>query len=655
MTKTRPNRKLVAGFLALVLMLSLGFSLYRGLERHEEDQSYKAVQVLVNYDDIRQFANLSRQPLEAVARAFKAAGATGVLVKERTLSVGVVGAQNALVQSQDAVVMSGVDLKKEAALRNELVQAEDISPRNTYLWIENPVLRQSVFDHIKAKNGYGALLQYQGMTLIDAGPVDGNLLTMGVGYPVENLKAIADQGLTVSPQIKSWPIPSDTSIQFVVSDVLKLPNIHGVYFNDDKISMFDHPEMTRLVKAQTVGFIEFFSAGQKGLETLIRSTEAEGQFNVKRMHAIGASQMLKEKPQRNIEQFKLAVSERDIRAVYMAFPFSGDIVRDQENATSFIKDLIFALKDDGYQVQVAVPAYNLSPSPIWFIWIIGLAAVAGTAFLGMVLQQEKWGYALALLGLLGWSGLLVLKPSIAKQLMAIYACTLFPTLGILWSLRLAPRTLTRALAAFVICSGFSLMGALVQIGLLTENAYVMGLDIFRGVKVVLVLPMVLVLLAVLIRWETFDLQKIKNFLSRPVNVVSLAALGILAVVVFVYVRRSGNTGTVSDLEIMFRQALDQILGVRPRTKEFLAGHPAMLVALYFGYKKRWLPFVLLGAIGQVSMVNTFSHFHTPILVSVIRTFHGLWIGLVIGMAALACYQVVLRLIPDLWKKEIQNV
>ncbi len=650
---TKPN-KLVAGFLALVLIISLGFSLYRGFERHKVDSDYKMVQALVNYDDIRVMSNLSGEPLVEVAKKFKAAGATGVLVKERTLQVGVLGAQNALVLSQDVAIMTGLDLKKDAALKNQLGLAELIIPKNTYFWIEDGVLRASVLAHIKAKTGYGDLLTYQGMELIDAGPVDGNLLTMGVGYPIESLKEIAKSGLTISPQVKKWPKESDESVKFVVDDILSLPNLNGVYFNDDEVPMYDHPEMTRLAQAQTIGFIEFFSSEQKGMETLIRKTYNGSNFNMLRLHAIGSSQMVALTTSRNLEQFKLAVAERGIRAVLVTFPLSGDIDKDIDDSVTFIETLTGALKNDQHQMSAEHKIYNLPIASTLYIWVVGLAAVVGTVMLGYVLNQYKLGLIVAGLGLIGWTGLLFVAPSLTKQLMAIYGCTLFPVIGITWALKQESRTLLGAVYAFLGTSVISLFGAAIQVGLLTENAYVMGIDIFRGVKIVLVAPIFLILLAVLLRWEKFEIEKIKAFLLKPVNVISLVALGILAVAVFVYVRRSGNTGTVSDLEILIRQTLDQILGVRPRTKEFMVGHPALLLVLFMGYKRKWLPLVALGAIGQASMVNTFSHFHTPISVSLIRTFHGVWIGLLIGIVGVLLIKAVTKWLPKHWVKEQHN-
>jgi len=50
----------------------------------------------------------------------------------------------------------------------------------------------------------------------------------------------------------------------------------------------------------------------------------------------------------------------------------------------------------------------------------------------------------------------------------------------------------------------------------------------------------------------------------------------------------------------------------------------------------WLRWVLLtgGVVAQASVLNSFSHFHTPVLVSLERTVVALAIGLVVGLVAL---------------------
>lgn len=197
----------------------------------------------------------------------------------------------------------------------------------------------------------------------------------------------------------------------------------------------------------------------------------------------------------------------------------------------------------------------------------------------------------------------------------------------------------------------SLMGSLTVVGILSEPAYAMGLDQFRGVKLVSVVPLLLFAALMFYKEGGFEWPKIKSFLCKHVNYITLIALALVAVVLFRYVQRTGNTASVSSLELSFRQLLNNVMGIRPRTKEFLIGHPIFLMTLWMGYQKKWLPLILVALIGQVSMVNTFAHLHTPVMVSVIRTFHGLWLGLLIGL----CGCFVLAQFEKIMKRRKSNV
>jgi hypothetical protein len=89
----------------------------------------------------------------------------------------------------------------------------------------------------------------------------------------------------------------------------------------------------------------------------------------------------------------------------------------------------------------------------------------------------------------------------------------------------------------------------------------------------------------------------------------------------------------------FRQWLENVLVIRPRTKEFLFGQPLLLIGLYT--RRHWI--ILLGMVGQVSIINTFFHVHTPLIMSLMRTLQGIWIGAVIGMIAIGAMQLFLSL------------
>jgi hypothetical protein len=117
-------------------------------------------------------------------------------------------------------------------------------------------------------------------------------------------------------------------------------------------------------------------------------------------------------------------------------------------------------------------------------------------------------------------------------------------------------------------------------------------------------------------------------------VIGLVALVALA---FLLARSGNDPGVgVSGLELKFRALLDRVLLVRPRTKEFLIGHPALLLGIALAAMRRpkWaLPVLIVGTIGQVSIVNTFCHLHTPLAVSVLRVVNGLWTGIVVALVA----------------------
>jgi len=106
--------------------------------------------------------------------------------------------------------------------------------------------------------------------------------------------------------------------------------------------------------------------------------------------------------------------------------------------------------------------------------------------------------------------------------------------------------------------------------------------------------------------------------------------------------RSGNDagGAASDSERTLRVFLDRAMGVRPRFKEFMMAHPALVCIPLFASKTGFLPtlvLVLLAGIGQAGIVDTFAHVHTPLEVTVIRVFLGVGLGAVAGGAAMGCY------------------
>src|SRR5690606_18463719 len=105
------------------------------------------------------------------------------------------------------------------------------------------------------------------------------------------------------------------------------------------------------------------------------------------------------------------------------------------------------------------------------------------------------------------------------------------------------------------------------------NQYVLGIDLFRGVSLVYIVPIAFV--AVYAVWGN-----IKTLLNMNVIYWHVLVLIMGAGILFYYYGRTGNAGQVSELELQARLLLEQILYVRPRTKEFLIGFPLFILALH---------------------------------------------------------------------------
>jgi hypothetical protein len=136
---------------------------------------------------------------------------------------------------------------------------------------------------------------------------------------------------------------------------------------------------------------------------------------------------------------------------------------------------------------------------------------------------------------------------------------------------------------------------------------------------------------------------IRGLWSTPINLgtAALALAGIAAVALVLMRRGNAPAVGVSATEAKVRAALQDTI-IRPRTKEVLL-HPLAIVALG-GEWPVWFSNLLLlaGVIGQGSIVDTFAHYHTPLLISLLRTVYGLAFGAVLGVASLVVVRALRR-------------
>lgn len=291
--------------------------------------------------------------------------------------------------------------------------------------------------------------------------------------------------------------------------------------------------------------------------------------------------------------------------------------------------------------------------------LLGVGALTGAAFCALTGAHRKIGYGMALLTFIGLGTLLFTHWQVlARQVAALLIAVTTPTVAMYgvfrywqqidwqemesrWSL------FGKAMVQLAFVSLFSLMGGWLLSAILAATPFFMEIEIFRGVKVTFLLPVICVAILYVRIFPTFrnnayeNWQDFPDFVSRflhlPVRVGTLLLVGFIGIAGLIFIGRSGHEEgvPVSQLEISLRRFLESTLAVRPRSKEFLIGHPAFLLVPLALAKRwpQWLHFLLVIAagIGQASMVETFAHMRSPLWMSTLRGVNGVLIGILVGV------------------------
>lgn len=339
-----------------------------------------------------------------------------------------------------------------------------------------------------------------------------------------------------------------------------------------------------------------------------------------------------------------AVANRRIRLVVLHPPLTGDPGSDLGTTQDYLHRLWVGLRADGFQPGQPEPVQLPARGPLAPL-LAGLAAIAAAFFLLDELGLELWVTRLFGPILLVAAYVLLRHPDTTGRTLALLAGTSLPLLGFARFLRRPPTGFGGAVRAFLRVSLYSWSGALLVTGLLSSRPYLQGFQLFWGTKTLFLVPPLLFFALFLYR-QGYGLSRLA---ALPLRLSHLFWLVAGVVVGGVYLTRTGNDSIipVSTWELAFRSDLRRYLPARPRTKEFLLGHPAFLLgAFLLGSRRPWLalPFLLLGSIGQVDMVDTFAHLISPLRSAVLRTGTGWIFGLVLGFFLLA---LVLALFPRL--------
>ena len=629
--------KILVYVIMVVSLITCGFI---GFNRIQTEINYDNVEIAIKYSDVLRISMEQDRPLEEVLAHYKALGVTNLLAREMTV---------ASVSDKDYTSyksLGEVSLVDGYILRFNYPQATEIKPDTRYIASNNQEVIQNILTQFAQKGVELESYEVDDTYFIEIGDHGAALTGIGIGFDVEGLNLAADMGFNISLQLKSWKDPTDESVEALIEEISSINNVDTIYFADSNVTAPDSTRFQEFLENYQLGFIEFSSNKQVGFETLAQKTSDSGKdYKVVRLHTIEDNKLPNTSLEDLMNRYELALKERNDRVFLFKLGTGEDLAEDvkflDESITTFIQDAT----DSGYTISTDIENYNLRVYPVWVTLIAGLAAIMVFILFMDALGYGKTGIILGILGTLGYA-LFLLKGyvNLGSQLMALFGSIMFPTYAIVKGVDEQEKTIKDTIIAFLKICLISFGGVLTIIGCLSKTSFALGIKIFLGVKAAAVVPIVLVLFYFIFNAHRFDFKYYKGLLDKKISYGALILIAILAGVLFIYVSRTGNTGTATDFERGFRQMLDNVLGVRPRTKEFLISYPVLLALLYYGYKEKYIVAVILAIIGPTSLVNTYGHIHTPVLISLIRSGYGIIFGIIIGLILIGAIKLMGKVI-----------
>lgn len=590
MTVPPPSRHPWTPALLGLILLSLIPALLLAVGRVNHERGEKTAALVMDYPAVAAQARRFGLEPQALMDRYQKLGVNGVAVYEDVIGN--------LVQRGEVYLRSGADLKADFPDAN-------VSPQNVYL----RSLKPGVAEGLPARFTIPTRQVSVGGLNWTEWPTDPTFLPTGPNAAL--ISELKGKGYTVV-----YRPYADDALREPGAD---WPDVPFIAFNGEEVIGARTPELLEKINGRMGDRIPALieATPQRGLDTLIATHGAARTFSV------NPAWQNRLDPITLASKYNLAARERSMRLLYLR-PYPT--INETEALLTRTTEL---LGRSGVKITEPVIRPFTENTVLRALSLIG--PVAALLLLGLSFPLVRLGLLVA-----AASGALALGLNRFDPFAggALIAAVTFPALGLV--LRRARVT------DWFIATGLSLCGVLFVSALGANRDSVLGLEPFRGVGLTLALPLLLVALSFLPRQDLR--QTARDIYNAPIKLGDVVVMGAaLAVFALVFLRRGNATGaSVSDTEARIRQDLQDSL-VRPRFKE-MAGHPLGIVGLsgalpgYFGAM-----LILGGVVGQSSILNTFSHFHTPLLISATRCFLGLGVGLIAGLIGIWLVRTALRL------------
>jgi hypothetical protein len=628
--------------LLVCLALGLAAAAMVLVARARLEGRYRAVEIVLDGDDwLTLIRREGRDPVE-VLRAARDYGATSIALGDNTLKR--LAAEGGVSYASGGQLVALARLAAPAPAVGRLFGRGAPRPEAVYV-AGRPDVLAFVGDRLRLLLGAGRVRDLDGVLEV-SGTVE-DLEEIGLGFRPEDagLARAAGLGVVLRPRnYRGLTAEHLTALAAAAAATAPEPTL---IFALTEVAGYerlipDAAEAYRRIGAR-FGRVEVFTAR--------RQQRGEDRFTlamrpmVIRVFSITPEELATFRPRDVIERFVRAATERNLRLLYLR-PMLATTAgyAPLEGNLQLVRTIAERLRQGGFATARARPLEPLDiPAPV--VWFVALGAGALCLLVADVLMPAlgvelpgAWRWAVLAGVVVATAGLgLTRLDTLWRQLLALATAVAGATGAVVWAL---PRPGTRGhwVAAgwgtLLRALGVAAATGMLVAALLSQWEFMMAVSTFLGVKVAHVAPALLAGLWLAFadrpgRWPD-RLRDASRWLARPLGVgVALVALVAGAGAVLLLARTGNVSVPLSGVEQRLRETLEAALGARPRTKEFLIGYPALVLAglsAAAGWRRLALPLAMVGAIGTAGAVNSFSHIHTPVIYTVWRTANALLLG-----------------------------
>lgn len=628
----------------IVIIALLAIASPSVIDRWQAEQHSDQYEIMLPFEEIERAATESKYSINEILQEYKSKGLQNVSLEPITL---------------ESLKLKGVitiDSESEfiAALRFSQYE-DDIDRKKVGFYIsvpEDASYQQLIEETVKPE-----MIQLGDRKFYFLSSKSKYSIRSSLGYDPVSIEVITKNGLDYT-----FRVPNDKNSELnelLVQQLidLKTDHVDGLLPLGSEIIGAGHPNRNELIQQLYYAGYYFYTIE----EAAIKEANAVGKitdYNVIRLHSMNPNDSYTEGLGINgqSERAVRAIKERNIRSLYYHIKLTGDMDENVENVSKFLD-----------QVAEKMPAHFSVGEPKLFekvstpAWALALIFLAGALFMykaAEVLRMKKLQILAGALMLVIAAAYVLLDRILFLQMFALIIAITAPTYAVIKNSN-GTAKISSILMQYLKAAGIVVVGIAIVISLVNGNMFFVKYEVFRGVLFVYALPLAATAFLAFIRIFNIDfsepksaIKKIFSLLNLNIKYWHIVVIMLIAAVGYFYMGRTGNNGISFAFELQFRDWLENTLYVRPRTKEFLIGFPLFVLALYVLKTNKVLGNILLigGAIGFLSIMNTFNHLHIPLMLSVVRTVYGLILGFIFGLLFIAIYKLIMRFIVSPIKK-----